>query len=72
MMVARLDPGMFKSPQDAFTVALSVLTPETAAQCRALIEEAIFDQWPVQRLRDTAEAVLWPSLVAQDRRGECQ
>lgn len=69
MMSARLDPQVFSSSSDAFTVALSVLTPETAARSRALIEEAIFDQWPVQRLRDTAEAVLGPSLAAQDRRG---
>jgi len=71
-MGARLDPGMFRSPQDAFTVALSALTPETAARYRALIEEAIFDQWPVQRLKDTAAAVIEPSLAAKDRLGGCQ
>lgn len=71
-MSACLDPEVFKSSDDAFTAALSVLTPETAARYRALIEEAIFGQWSVQRLTDTAEAVIGPLLAAQDRRGECQ
>lgn len=71
-MSARLDPGVFKSPQDAFTVALSVLTPEIAARHRAVFDEAIAGQWSFQRLRDTLEAEIWPLLEVQDRRGGCQ
>lgn len=45
----------------AFTVAESVLTPEMAEQCRALIEAALSGRWSVRDLADSVKAVLAPS-----------
>lgn len=71
-MAIHLDPQVFRSSNDAFTAALSVLTPEIAARHRAVVDEAIAGQWPFQRLRDALEAEPWPSPEAQGQRGGCQ
>ena len=54
---------------DPFSVAAGLLTPETAAVIRALIEEAICDQWSVRALADSVEAVLAPVIAGRDRVG---
>lgn len=69
-----LRPDAFQAEHDlAFTVAGSLLTPDTTAQCRALMEAALCDQWSVHDLGGSVKAVLAPSLgmKAQQERGQC-
>lgn len=56
------------SHKAAFTVAGSVLTPEMAAKCRELLEEASFGQWSCRDLADSVKAVLLPSLLAASQK----
>ena len=52
---------------DAFSVAAKLLTPETAAACRAVFEGALAGQWPCRVPADSAAAVFAPATAATAR-----
>ena len=59
--------------EQAFTAAGSVLTPETAVQFRALIEEALSGRLSFRDLKDSATAMLAPvpGTTAPQGPGQC-